>query len=446
MQTIAVLLVWFSLLSLVAFLLLFIIYSHIEKERIARKRGVQALLTIIIICTALSFLPGSIFACLLIFPVSILLVILPKFGNKKVEFTIPENRFDERDVMFSRNTLQKGTAKFDAYYRMRPENKKADDKFRAQPGLMASGASLFNEMLFNAAQSTFDTVELLHPLVEKAPSNKKSSLSPNQISTFIKNWTLKLGAVDVGFTSIKPHHIYTHIGRGDAYGEKVTLGHKFAIAFTVEMSHESLSYNPKGPVVMESAQQYLNAGQIAVQLAQFLRSLGFEARAHIDANYRLICPIVAQDAGLGVIGRMGLLMSSKLGPRVRIGVVSTNLELLVNKKLPDYSAIHFCDICKKCATNCPSQAISHQSLSPKENPKRWTINHEKCFTLWCKVGTDCARCVSVCPYSHPNNFLHNIIRWMIKRNSINRWIALQLDDFFYGRKPAAAALKEWMNS
>ncbi len=419
-------------------LVLFIIYSKLEKELRAFKCGIIAVLLFSIVVALLAILPESIYPWLLLLPVFSLFIIVPKFGNKKVEFEIPERRFDERDVMFSRNSLKKGTEKFNNYYQMRPENKSADDVFRAEPGLMSKEASLYNEIYFNAAKATFETVDLLQPLAEQSLSTNKNQVSEHELADFIKNWAIKLGAEAIGFTLIKSHHIYTHVGRGEAYGNKVELNHKYAIAFTVEMSHEAMSHNPKGPVLMESAQQYLNAGQIAIQLAQFLRNLGYESRAHIDANYRLICPIVAQDAGLGTIGRMGLLMTPNLGPRVRIGVVSTELKLPINQKEPDYSAIHFCEICKKCATNCPSQSIPTNGVTNQKKPKRWTINQESCFTLWCKVGTDCGRCMAVCPYSHPDNFMHNLIRWMIKRNPINRWLALKLDDFFYGRKPQAS--------
>ncbi len=359
---------------------------------------------------------------------------MPKYGNVKVDFKIP-NRFDERDVMFSRNTLNEGSEEFDLYYQMRPENKAPDKLFREEPGLLSDGAKYYNEIFFNAARASFKTVDMLHPLVEYAAVKNRSKVPEEHLLNFIKKWILKLGASDVGFTPLKPHHIYTHVGRGEDYGEEVALTHKYAIAFTVEMDHESLSYNPKGPVVMESAQQYLNAGQIAVQLAQFLRSFGYDSRAHIDANYRIICPIIAQDAGLGVIGRMGLLMTPKLGPRIRLGVVTTDLKLPINKKTPDYSVIHFCEHCKKCATNCPSQSIPTNLVTTQRNPERWTINHERCFTFWCKIGTDCGRCMAVCPYSHPDNFIHNCVRWMIKRNPVNRWLSLKLDDFFYGKKP-----------
>lgn len=435
METFATWLTFVFLALTVLFLLLFVIYSKIEKEPRAFNRGIIALLISMGAMFVLVLFAQAYFPFIVIVPVLIAAVVIPKYGTSKVDFEIPNNRFDERDVMFSRNTLEEGSATYNNYYEMRPEKKSLDDKFRSYPGLMDPNSVLYDEISFTAAKASFQTVDLLQPLVEQKATSKKTTCSEKELIEFIRDWTLKLGAEDVGFTNIKPHHIYTHIGRGEAYGKEVKLTHKFAIAFTVEMSHESMLHNPKGPVLMESAQQYLNAGQIAVQLAQFLRNLGYESRAHIDANYRLICPIIAQDAGLGTIGRMGLLMTPKLGPRVRIGVVSTELELPVNKKSLDYSAIHFCEICKKCATNCPSQSIPTHSVSKDKSPKRWTINHESCFTLWCKVGTDCGRCMAVCPYSHPNNFMHNIIRWMIQRNPINRWLALKLDDFFYGRKP-----------
>ena len=222
------------------------------------------------------------------------------------------------------------------------------------------------------------------------------------------------------------------------------MNHKYAIAFTVEMSHESMSYSPQGPIITESAQQYLKAGTIAVQLAEFIRNLGFDARAHIDANYSVICPVVAMDAGLGTIGRMGLLMTPNLGPRVRIGVVTTNLEVEINKKQMDSSVIQFCEICRKCAINCPSNSISYKSSKKEKLYERWTIDHESCFTYWTKVGTDCGRCISVCPFAHNNNFLHNAVRYLIKINSLNRWLALKLDNYFYGVKPPIFPLKSWM--
>ncbi|MBC8457864.1 MAG: hypothetical protein H8D67_07705 [Deltaproteobacteria bacterium] len=70
--------------------------------------------------------------------------------------------------------------------------------------------------------------------------------------------------------------------------------HSHAIAFLVEMEKNFTDTAPQAPVIMESYRQYLGAGLIALQVAAFLRTLGWEARAHIDANYEVICPLVAR--------------------------------------------------------------------------------------------------------------------------------------------------------
>ncbi|MCD4724644.1 MAG: hypothetical protein K8R63_07350, partial [Bacteroidales bacterium] len=78
--------------------------------------------------------------------------------------------------------------------------------------------------------------------------------------------------------------------------------------------------------------------------------------------------------------------------------------------------------------------------------KRWQIKQEDCYTYWCISGTDCGRCMSDCPFSHPNNFFHNMIRMLIRNSKVFRHFALKMDDFFYGRKPKPAPVPEWMKA
>ena len=375
---------------------------------------------------------------------SLLLFIIPSGRNKSYKSPVPSGRIDERDTMFSRNELVPGTETFEAYYQRKPENRKPDDEFRKKAGLLQPGTTQYRPAPFASANASFETIEALRDRVNGPVSKKETRLNPVEISNYIKKWSRKLGAVDCGITELKEYHLYSVGGRQERRDKPVRNTHKYAIAFTVEMSREMLSTAPAAPVVMESGQQYLNAGIIALQVATFIRNLGYEARAHIDGNYEVVCPLVARDAGLGELGRMGLLMTPRLGPRVRISVVTTNLPLVTDKPLHDYSVIDFCTICKKCADACPSQAISFAPQTEINGVKRWQINQEKCFTLWCTLGTDCGRCISVCPYAHPDNLLHNLVRAGIKNSSVFRKLALQLDDYFYGRKPAPAPLPGWV--
>ncbi len=244
---------------------------------------------------------------------------------------------------------------------------------------------------------------------------------------------------------MQPYHYYSHIGRGTGtYGEPISVDHSFGIAFTVEMDFDMVGASPCPPVVMESGRQYVEAARIAVQLAAVIRDLGYPARAHIDGNYRVIAPLVGRDAGLGEIGRMGILMTPREGPRVRIGVVTTSLELISDDYQPDMALIDFCTICKKCAENCPSRSIPFNNRGQNNGALRWQIDSDTCFLYWNVIGTDCARCMAVCPFSHPDSFSHNLVRSGISRSGSFRRVALRLDDIFYGKKPAARKVPGWI--
>ena len=62
---------------------------------------------------------------------------------------------------------------------------------------------------------------------------------------------------------------------------------------------------------------------------------------------------------------------------------------------------------------------------------------------WNVIGTDCGICMTVCPYSHPDSFHHNILRLGIKYSGAVRYGALWMDDFFYGKRPQKKAGPDW---
>jgi ferredoxin len=373
-----------------------------------------------------------------------LLLFLPLANRPVIRDDTPGARIDERDIMFSRNLLLEGEDRFESYYAANPEKRALDDEFRAKPGFLGREATAYNAYHFASADASFWTIEHLRPYVEGRPARKQVESDPQAITRYIKGWMSKLGAVSVGVTELRDYHKYSIIGRGAEYGRPVQLDHDYAIALTVEMTKEMVDRAPLGPTAMESAQQYVDSGVIAVQVAQFIRLLGYNARAHIDGNYRVVCPLVARDAGLGEIGRMGLLMTPELGPRVRLAVVTTDMPLVVDERVPDDSLVDFCIQCKKCAEVCPPKAISFDDRKEIDGVVRWQINQEACFTFWCQVGTDCARCMSACPYSHPNNALHRFVRFGVRRNGLFRRLAIKGDDLFYGRNPPPAKLSDWM--
>lgn len=357
-------------------------------------------------------------------------------GKATLELNSPQKQVDEREIIFARARLEPGSDRYQGYYQTHPDHQGPDDRARSQPGLLSREAKFTDPLQTASAVGSFYLTDALRQAVDGTPAERRAEYSAEEFTILVKNLAEYYGALEVGITELKPYHIYSHIGRGTGnYGDPVDLDHQFGISFCVEMDFDMTAAAPYPPITMESGRQYVESARVAVQLAAAIRSLGYPARAHIDGNYRVIAPLVARDAGLGEIGRMGLLMTPRLGPRVRVGVVTTDLPLVTDGYHPDPGLLDFCQICKKCAENCPSQSISQGEREISNRVLRWKIKPETCYHYWTIIGTDCGKCMAVCPYSHPDNLVHNLVRWGNSRSGGFRRLALVLDDFFYGKKP-----------
>ncbi|MEA3460248.1 MAG: 4Fe-4S dicluster domain-containing protein [Bacteroidota bacterium] len=382
-----------------------------------------------------------------------LIFFIPFKGARSFVLSRPDRRVHEADVVLSRRLLLPGSEAYNSYYQLHPEFRKADEHSRNAAGLLSNTSRYFHTGTYAAAEANFEVIEYLGGLIHginpgpavtpESPSRKPVQVHPDRTARFISHWLKRTGAHSVGFTRLQEYHLYSHKGRGPQSGSPIHLRHKHAIAITVEMDHRMMQSAPLGTTVMESSEQYLQSGVLALKLAAWIRELGYEATAHIDGNYELICPLVAVDAGLGTIGRMGLLMTPRLGPRVRISVVSTNMPVSCKDVLPDRTTLHFCHLCKKCARVCPSAAIPDGPRKIIEGKERWQIDSDRCYHFWTTSGTDCGRCITACPYSHPDNLFHRFIRWGIKNNLLFRHLATKLDDLFNGRLPAIRPLPDW---
>jgi reductive dehalogenase len=311
--------------------------------------------------------------------------------------------------------------------------------------LLSLEASEAHPLIFAATDASFGLTQALRDAVDGAVAPQRAEADPSLMSDFIKDLARYHGAHSVGIAELQPYHVYSHIGRGSGeYGAPITLDHRYAIAFTVEMDREMVGTGPAASALLESARQYVEAAKIGIQLGNLIRALGYPALAHIDGNYRVIAPLVARDAGLGEIGRMGLLMTPALGPRVRLGVVTTDLPLNADARGDDTSVLDFCRVCLKCAENCPVRAIPREDRREIDCALRWRINADVCYRYWCVVGTDCGRCMDVCPYSYPSSPQHNLVRWAVRRSGFARRVALWLDGVFYGANPPIKSPPSWV--
>ena len=343
-------------------------------------------------------------------------------------------QYDERDNMFARNNIQHYPELMVQYYAMRPENESADRQIHQKPEFGEKKQLYHDAATAPCYEAAFEFLERSIPLSKGKPAEHQTRLDPIRFCQTLTEFAKFYGACDVGFLTLKPHHFYSHKGRHAVdWGEKTNQSHKTAISIVVPMRVEMIKNGPTSCVLQESAQKYVEAAKISNILAGYIRQFGYGARAHNDANYDILCVPIAVETGLGELGRMGILMHRVHGPCVRLATVTTDLEL---PDSPDAKSLYmgeFCKICKKCADNCPSNAILSGDEPSSRNIRHWSIHQEKCFSYWKTIGSDCGLCISVCPYTKPDTLIHRFVRYYISRNILNQKIALFMDDLLYGR-------------
>jgi reductive dehalogenase len=341
--------------------------------------------------------------------------------------------FDERNHMFSRAANWDVEKNRSDYYSKNPHLLEIDTKIFSKPNLGQPGSKYYDSAESPAADAAFSLINEINMVPFSSQAETKYEDSPQVLTNLVLNASTLTGG-DAGVATIKPWHLYSHLGRqSDKWGETPKLTHKFAIVMAFPMDDKRISKAPCLPALLESSQTYLRSGVAAKYLAQYILNLGYDAKIHTDANYDLMCVPLAQDAGIGVTARSGILLHPDYGPNIRLAVVSTDMPLIPTPKTYPHIS-NFCKLCKKCARNCPSRAIEMDSMKKSRGFLHWSCNMEKCYSYWRTIGTDCAICIKVCPFSKPNTLIHRLVRWYISRNPANQYLALLMDDLLYGKR------------
>jgi reductive dehalogenase len=343
-------------------------------------------------------------------------------------------RFDERDHMFSRNELKFHPQLAADYYEQKTQFRTGDEKLHSRPELGQPG-HVYDDPLYSPVfAAAFSYLDRTRDAACGEVNPQRSMAAVSEIRSAVMGLARYYGAVDVGITPLRPYHFYSRSGRrADHWGEAIAAEAGSAVVVVVAMDWKMIAGAPTLPAILESSRQYVEAAKISSVVAGYIRGLGYRARAHTDGNYQVLCVPLAVDAGLGELGRLGLLMHPVFGPCVRLAAVTTELELSPSPPRPFHSA-SFCRICKKCAENCPTRAIAAGEEPFSRHFRHWSINGENCYAFWKQIGSDCAVCIRACPYTKPDTLLHRLVRFYVSRNPVNQRLALLLDDFFYGRR------------
>ncbi len=351
-------------------------------------------------------------------------------------------RVDERDTMFARANYRKGTYAYEDYYKKNPHKKAIDDSIRTRPNLCGEGTMTYNELNSPMASSAFEFLNDIKHLSEGPVNPIRISGNQSIITKRVKGLVKQYGAKLVGITPLKDYHFYTHRGRNeDIYGEEIQIDHKYGIVFAVEMDKDMINRGPMLAEVIETSKAYVEVSIIGMILSYYIRSLGYEARNHMDANYLLMPVLLAKDAGLGEIGRNTILTTKEYGSRVRLGVVTTNLPLDIDEPI-SFGLEDFCKLCNNCAHTCPSQSISNAREKETNGHLNWRIDQESCYIKWRYLGTDCGMCISSCPFSQDMESIKQVDTF----EGNEALISSILSEFRkkYGKRPFVPGNPSWL--
>ncbi|MCT4615584.1 MAG: reductive dehalogenase [Marinifilaceae bacterium] len=261
------------------------------------------------------------------------------------------------------------------------------------------------------------------------------------VSRHIKSYGDFMGADLVGICEIPDYAYYSH----DKDGSVIQKKYKYAICIAVDQDYDTLDASD-GKDWISAAQSFMSyskAAFIASAMAKYVQMQGFDAKDNHLMDYQVIVPPLLELAGIGEMGRYGIVINPSLGSRFKASVVLTNMPMATDKPIK-FGVQAFCKVCKKCAIECPSQSISKSDNKIVHNGyKKYDFDYANCskFRLSNPNGSSCGKCIKVCPFNKSQGWIHDLARWTIRNLPIMNKLIVWGDDLLgYGK---ARPEKKW---
>ncbi len=247
-----------------------------------------------------------------------------------------------------------------------------------------------------------------------APTGFGGDLSDPQRNTdAIKALGYFMGADLVGICEAEPWMYYSH---DEQEGKPIAAYHRYAVVMLIDQGFETME-GASGDDWISGAQSmraYLRGALIAGLMAAHVRRMGWSARAHSNAHSELLHIPAVLMAGLGELSRIGeLILNPFIGPRSKSVLFTTDLPLVVDKPI-DFGLQAMCNLCKKCARECPCNAIPFGPKVMFNGYEIWKPDVEKCgkYRLTNMKGSACGRCMKTCPYNREDLVESERLLWL----------------------------------
>ena len=366
-----------------------------------------------------------------------------------IETTSEFKRFSQKNDVFSRafwdsSVRTDETDAFFASYRMEATPRRGDG-FTQRDFALRNASWLISDIMTDRFAGQGRREGFQAPISNDTPvaDDKHLFNSPKAATADVKKVSRFFGADLCGVTALDPRWLYdsrvdvrdmsqADLGLPEGLRHVIVLGH--------EMDKDLVRTYPSALGGAATGREYSHEAAIVMQLAAYIRNLGYQAVASMN-DTGLVIPMAVQ-AGLGEYARNQLVITPEFGPRLRFSKIFTDMPLDID--LPKRPGVaKFCDICTKCADACPVKALPFGSpsvgggTSSIQGVKKWTSDAEKCFSFWAKLSSDCAICMRVCPFNRNFSSWPNRL-WLRLALSPARRVALWLDRYRIGRlKPSS---------
>lgn len=329
-----------------------------------------------------------------------------------IEVTDDFERFIQRNDVFSRamwdDSLQSPkTNAFFASYRMEATPRRGDG-FSQKDFALRNAAWLISDVVSDRSAKDGRREGFQAPIAADTPValERLDVTDPSAMATEVKHIAKFFGADLCGVTNYDERWLYeSRVDTRDMSDATNNLpqGLTSVIVMGHQMEEDLVATYPSALAGAATGREYSHEATIVMQVAAYIRNLGYEAVASMN-DTALVIPYAIK-AGLGEYARNQLVITPEFGPRLRFSKIFTNIPLAHDAAKP-LGVRAFCDICTACADACPVKALPYGSptdiqpnISAIKGVRKWTSDAEKCFGFWASLASDCAICMRVCPFN-----------------------------------------------
>lgn len=213
-------------------------------------------------------------------------------------------------------------------------------------------------------------------------NNTRTEVAPD----FWEKFEKKAKNLDVDFIS------YTPVNENYIFKDLKVYG-KNAIVLGMEMKWDKIKTAPGATCQIEVFRVYKVLGDVAIELAEYLKEQGHKSEAHHPFGGKLLFGPHVVAANLGIKGRNGLIITPEFGPRQRWSIITTDAEIPKTEE-KDFSDLEeYCKNCGACVRNCKGGSVYEVPIE-----KGGVITHidrAKCIQSLLE-NNYCSYCLKIC--------------------------------------------------